>query len=293
MDNTLRPESVFACISNGYYHFTAAEKKVSDYVLNHKTGVQFMSISELADECGVAEATISRFCRRLDLQGYNAFKLAIAKAVVEEQGGNVGDLDEEDGTIGPDDTINELARKLSTAEIAAINQSLNLIRPEKVKMAADLLVAARHVYCMGQGGSMMLAAETAHLFSTVSNKFSAVADSHIQASTAALMDENDVLLFFSYSGSTKDIVELMGLAHSVGAKIILVTRFARSPGAAESDVVLQCGSNEGPFHLGSVTAKMAQLFIVDLLYHEFVRRDPESARDARERIATALADKHM
>lgn len=293
MDNTLRPESIFACISNGYYHFTAAEKKVSDYVLNHKTGVQFMSISELADECGVAEATISRFCRRLDLQGYNAFKIAIAKAVVEEQGGSVSDLDEEDSTIRPDDTTTELARKLSTAEIAAINQSLSLVHPEKIKEAVDLLFGARRVYCMGQGGSMLLATGTAHLFGTVSNKFFAVADSHIQASTAAVMDKDDVLLFFSYSGSTMDIVELMGLAHAAGAKIILVTRFARSPGAAESDVVLQCGSNEGPFHLASVTAQMAQLFIVDLLYHEFVRRDPDSARKAQERIATALADKHM
>ena len=73
-------ENIFAYISNSYYHFTAAEKKVADYVLSHKTGVQYMSISELAEECGVAEATVSRFCRRLKLKGYNAFKLALAKA---------------------------------------------------------------------------------------------------------------------------------------------------------------------------------------------------------------------
>lgn len=293
MEHTLHPENIFASISNGYYHFTASEKKVSDYVLTHKTGVQFMSISELADECGVAEATISRFCRRLDLQGYNAFKLAIAKAVVEEQGGTVSDLDEEDGAIGPDDTINDLARKICTAESAAINQSMCLVHAEEFNQAVDLLTNAKRVYCMGQGGSMLMAMETVHLFSTVSTKFCAVADSHAQTSVAALMDETDVLLFFSYSGSTKDIVELMGVAHDSGAKIILVTRFARSPGAAQSDVVLQCGSNEGPFHLGSMSAKMAQLFVVDLLYHEYVRRDPDTAQNARERIATALADKHL
>ncbi len=85
--------NVFANISNGYYHFTATEKKVADYVLSHKTGVQYMSISELADECGVAEATISRFCRRLKLKGYGAFKLALAKAVAEELGGGSAPLE--------------------------------------------------------------------------------------------------------------------------------------------------------------------------------------------------------
>ena len=74
--------NVFANISNSYFHLTVSEKKVADYVLAHKTDVQFMSISELAYESGVAEATISRFCRRLKLKGYNAFKLAVAKAEV-------------------------------------------------------------------------------------------------------------------------------------------------------------------------------------------------------------------
>ena len=44
-----------------------------------------MSISELAEACTVAEATISRFCRRLGYKGYNAFKLAIANAAEPEK----------------------------------------------------------------------------------------------------------------------------------------------------------------------------------------------------------------
>ena len=286
-------DNIFANISFGYYHFTAAEKKVADYVLNHKTGVQYMSISELADECGVAEATISRFCRRLKLTGYNAFKLAVAKAVAEETGSRSTPLEGQEGDILPDDSVTELGRKLYTAQTAAIAQSLSLLRPDCVIQAVDLIEQARVVYCMGQGGSMLLAMEAAHLFSTVSEKFFSIQDSHMQASAAALMSTQDVLLFFSYSGSTKEIVELMALARARGAKIILITRFAKSPGAAQADVVLQCGSNEGPFHLGSMPAKMAQLFLVDVLYNEFIRRDPDSARRGQELIAEALAEKHL
>lgn len=286
-------ENIFASISFGYYHFTASEKKVADYVLSLKTGVQYMSISELAEECGVAEATISRFCRRLKLTGYNAFKLAVAKAVAEESGSAPTPLEGQEGDILPDDSISELGRKLYTAQTTAIAQSLSLLRPESITQAVDLLEGARVVYCMGQGGSMLLAMESSHLFSTVSEKFFAIQGSHVQASTAALMTSQDVLLFFSYSGSTKEIVELMTLARARGAKIILITRFAKSPGAAQADVVLQCGSNEGPFHLGSMPAKMAQLFVVDVLFNEFVRRDPEHARHCQELIAEALAEKHL
>lgn len=286
-------ENIFALISNGYYHFTAAEKKVADYVLSHKTAVQYMSISELAEECGVAEATVSRFCRRLKLRGYNAFKLALAKATAQEPGSPVPALEGQEEELDPQDSISELCRKLYTAQVAAIGQSMALIRPEVVERAVDLLRGAENVFCMGQGGSMIMAHEAAHLFSTVSRHFFFVEDSHLQASTTALLTPRDAILFFSYSGSTKDIVDLMGLARKRGARTILITRFSKSPGAAQADVVLQCGSNEGPLQLSSVPAKMAQLYVVDVLYNEFIRRDMEGARLCQERIAEALAEKHL
>ena len=285
--------NVFANISNSYFHLTVSEKKVADYVLAHKTDVQFMSISELAYESGVAEATISRFCRRLKMKGYNAFKLAVAKATAEEHGGIAPTMEGQEGEITPQDSIAELCRKLYTAQTSAIAQSMELVRPEMVTAAVDLLCNARRVCCMGQGGSMILAEEAAHIFSTVSKKFWFMADSHKQASTIALAGEEDVLLFFSYSGSTKELMELSQIARDRGAKIILITRFSRSPGAAQADVVLQCGSYEGPLQLGSMPARMAQLFVVDVLYNEFIRRDPEQCHHNQELIANALAEKHI
>ena len=71
---------VFEKINSEYYQLTSAEKKVADYAVIHQQQTQFMSISELAEEAGVAEATISRFCKRLGYKGYSAFKLAIANA---------------------------------------------------------------------------------------------------------------------------------------------------------------------------------------------------------------------
>lgn len=294
MSEIMMTDNIFANISNGYYHFTAAEKKVSEYVLEHKADIQYMSISELADECGVAEATISRFCRRLKLKGYNAFKLALAKAEVAEHSSlAVSKKELQEEVVDPEDSLMELGRKVCNSHVAALNQSLELLQPECIKQAVDMICGAERIYFMGQGGSMLMSMVAAHQFSTVSPRFFAVQDSHIQASTVALMDENDVVVFFSYSGSTKELMEIMGLARNFGVKVILVTRFSKSPGAALANVVLQCGSNEGPLQLGSMPAKMAQLFVVDVLFQEFVRRNPDSAQRSRERIADALTERHL
>ena len=58
--------NVFERISAEYYNLTPAEKKAADYVLSHQRKTQDMSITELAAASGVAEATVSRFCRRLE-----------------------------------------------------------------------------------------------------------------------------------------------------------------------------------------------------------------------------------
>ena len=280
--------NAFEKISNAYYSLTAAEKKVADYVIIHQQESQYMSISELAEACGVAEATISRFARRLNYKGYNAFKLAVAHSTAGRSAGNPLS-----GQVLAEDGVSDVCQKLFAANVDAMEQTLSLLRPEDVTAAGDLLERADKVLCMGQGGSMILAMEAAHLFSTCWPRYHAVQCSHLQAITAALLGREDVLLFFSYSGSTRDILDLMRVARERGSRIILITRFPKSPGAALADIVLQCGSDEGPLQMGTVPARISQLFLVDLLFNEVCRQNLPAAMANRERTASALAVKHI
>ncbi len=279
--------NVFETISQQYYELTASEKKTADYLMAHQEESQYMSIAELAEESGVAEATISRFCRRLGYKGYNAFKLAIANSTAHLQPG-APTLSDTEG-----DSLEEVAHRLCSVDSAAIAQTLELLDCAAVRKAVDLLERAERVCCMGQGGSMLIASEAAHLFSAASGKFFAVSDSHMQMIRAANMGERDAVLFFSYSGATRDMVETLQVARERGARIILITRFPKSPGGALADVVLRCGANESPLQIGSVAAKLAQLFLLDVLYAEFCRRAPGACEESRERIAAALAEKHL
>ena len=282
-------ESVFDKISAAYYELTAAEKKTADYIMNNRGRSQYLSIAELAEYSGVAEATVSRFSRRLGYKGFNAFRLALANASysLAPEAGLLS------GPIEPTDSFEQMCQKLCSADQAAIHQTLELIDEDKIRLAADMMHAAGRVVCMGQGGSMLLAQDAGHLFSTVSGKFYAVADSHTQIMTAVNMNCDDVILFFSYSGATKELIDTMHAAKSRGVKTLLITRFLKSPGAQLADLVLPCGANESPLQLGSIPAKIAQLFLLDVLFSEYCRRDLESCRESRERLAAALESKHL
>ena len=275
---------VFTKINREYYQLTGAERKIADCMLLQRQECQYMSISEMAEEAGVAEATVSRFCRRLGYQNYSAFKLAVAGSSAQRP------IDRE---IQAEDSMGDMCQKIYASDVDAITQTLALINPAAIAAAADILLEADGVLCMGLGSSMVLAQQAAHLFSTAKRSFFAVEDPHLQAIRCALLTERDAAICFSYSGSTRDIVDVMKIARERGAKTILVTRFPQSPGAACADVVLECGAREGPLQMCSVAALMGQMFLIDVLFSEVCRRDMESCRKRRKQVSDALADKHL
>lgn len=270
-------------IHASYYQLTATEKKVADYVLAQYTQVQFMSITQLADECGTAEATISRFCRSLKLKGFNAFKIELAR----HSAGN-GKVQEVST-----DTLSGRCQEVGRLAADAIQQTIELVEPQKVLQVVKFFEQAGHVLCVGSGGSMLMAQEFSHLFSTVTNKFLAISDSHMQMSAAATMNPGDVMVLFSYSGATTGGIQLLELAKNRGIPTVLVTRFNKSPAAKLANVVLRCGSNEGPFQFGSVPAKVAQLMVMDVLFQEYRHRNQESCEEHVQNIASALSGMHI
>ena len=274
-------------IHASYYQLTAAERRVADYVLSQYAQVQFMSITQLAEECGSADATVSRFCRSLGLKGFNAFKIELAKYSAGIQ--SAAPQDTPIPTDTPEGRYQEAARLSQTA----ITQTLSLLRQADIDRTVELFEKASRVVCMGAGGSMLLANECAHLFSNACSKFSAIWDSHMQMNFAATMNKTDVLMLFSYSGATRNGMEILELAKSRGIQTILVTRYPKSPAASLADVVLCCGSSESPFQFGSVPAKVAQLVLMDVLYQEYVHRNQAECNENLQRIAAALSEKHI
>lgn len=281
-------QSVFVHIGSEYYTFTAAEKKLADYILSAQDCISRMSISELASACSVADATVSRFCRRLGYKGYPDFKLAIANASIHRLEDNPLS-----GEITREDTLETITQKLLNASAMAMVQTREVLNLDAVAEAAAVLRESTSVLCMGQGGSMLIASEAAHLFSTISGKFRPVSDSHMQAMAAVMMEPTDSILFYSYSGSTLAMLDTLKTAKERGGKVILVTRFPNSPGAALADIVLQCGANENPLQSGSVPARIAQMYLTDILFSEYTRKNLDEAKESRNRIAQALAAKHV
>ena len=209
---------------------------VADYLMQHAEDAQYLSISSLAKACGVAEATIFRFCRALGFDGYNEMKIALAKATATAMPVSL--------KLEPGVDTQTLCTHAYNTAIEALNGTRSALDPESVDRAATLLQRARQVFFFGQGGSYILACDIWARFSMLSTKFRTAGDSHMQAIAASLMGPEDVVVFVSYSGATRDMMDTLHLARENGAKVILLTHYSDAPGAALADVVLLCGAKK-------------------------------------------------
>ncbi len=276
--------NIINTIRSRYYSLSPAEQKVANYVLSNYEKIQFMSISELAELAEVADATVTRFCRSLNLKGFNLFKIELAATIAEAR------------VPAPQEQVDDIltSGQQSAAESkVAIDETIALLDKDAIYHAIELFENADRVLCAGSGGSMRMADECAHLFAFVEPKFLAVSDFHSQVSTIATMKENDILLLISYSGATVDGMELLELAKKWGIKSVLLTRFKKSPLSKLADVTLCCGSKEGPYQMGSVAAKIALLTLIDVIFIEYRKRNTDATEKNIKRIAAALSDKHL
>lgn len=282
-------ENIWDTLTDRYPDLTRSAKKVADYVFQHRVEIEYMSITALAEECGVAEATIFRFCQTLGFSGYNSFKLALAKTGSGYSSSH--DFQPLHGSIGQGDSFEDMCQKLYTRDVAAIGQTLAQLDQAAIATAVGYIGRAPHVYCFGQGGSLVMAMEAWARFMTAASNFHCIEDSHMQAMAAGLACKDDVILFFSYSGATNDMMDVMQVARKRGAKIILVTHFKKSPGASLADIVLLCGSIEAPLQSGSVAVKMGLLFLIDILFNEYCRQFPRLTKENLSATVDAIAGK--
>lgn len=275
------------CIQDRYHSLTKAEKKVADFVFHHAKQVLFMSITDLADACQVGETSVYRFCRSMELQGYQEFKMQLSLGMTDPSGKD--SVQGENAHL--EETVRETAEKIMQSHLGAIRETYSLLQQENLECFLEKMEQAQRIFFFGIGDSLLMAHEACHKFASITGKAYCVTDPHMQVIMAASMTEKDFAVVISYSGATRDNISTARAARQAGASVGCITRFRKSPLSSCCDLVLLCGASEGPMEGGSISAKVSQLYLIDLLYQEYYLRNYESCQKARERASRAVMEK--
>jgi DNA-binding MurR/RpiR family transcriptional regulator len=267
---------------------TPAERRVAEAVLADPARTARSTIGELAGRCGTSLTTVSRFCRALDLPGYAALRLALA--------GDAGHLRSRNWVIGAgadierDDPLERVLASLVAADTRALEETaaqLDLVTLEK---AVAAMVEARRIAVYAVSGSGSVGQDLYRRLHHIGRTCHLWTDVHDALASAALLDRADVALGISHSGETREVVEPLELARQRGATTIAITNFPRAPVSKIADLLLTTAAREATYRSGSLSARHAQMLVLDCLVIGISQRTSAASEDAV--AATTEAVRH-
>jgi len=237
-----------------------AERKVADYILDNINEVIHLSITKMAENAGVSEATVVKFCQHIGYSGYQELKIILAQAGEKEHGEYIY------GEIEANDNINIIIKKIFQIYSKSLNNTKELLQNTNVKTSIEMILKARRLYFFGFGASGIVAEDADLKFKRINYISEALTDNHKQKTIGALLTREDVVIAISDSGRTKELIESLKIVKDVTAKIIAITSNLGSPITKLADITLLTSSQETPFRGSALASRMAQLAVIDVLF---------------------------
>ncbi|HOB16489.1 MAG TPA: MurR/RpiR family transcriptional regulator [Defluviitoga sp.] len=276
-----------ALINSRMYSFTKSEKQVADYVLNNKKNeITRLTITELASNCNVSEATVARFVKKAGFESFQDFKLNLAldndDEIIEE---------EKDITISKDDSPQDILIKTKLGFLQSIENTDAIIDMNKFLQAVNFIRSAKKIEIYGVGSSSAVGKILQYKLTRLGFPAYSIEDPHMQAISAATLGLGDLAFGISQSGSTKDTVDSLALAKKHGATTICLTEHVNSPITKYADVVLEVYSGENPVKTSAGRSILVQVLAVELLSGLLYSTEHEKAIKAGKETASAVVNK--
>ncbi|CAM3514290.1 N-acetylmannosamine kinase [Rouxiella silvae] len=265
---------------------TRSSQRIAVYVQSEPAKVTQLSLSELSSLTQAGEATIIRFCRTLGYKGFQDFKMDLAIEVATRSSNEESLLDAD---VQDADSAQAIASRLQSAINNVLTETINLLSLENVEQVAKQMRSADRICIFGLGTSGITAEDAKSKLMRIGLRVDAATNNHFMYMQASLMQPGDVAIGISHSGTSHETVHALKLAKETGAITVALTHNMGSRLTEVADYVLINGNRQGQLQGDSIATKIAQLFVLDLIYALLVKADPIQAEKIKRKTTQAIS----
>jgi len=259
-----------------------AEKAIAEALVEHPEAITYMTLAEIAKESGSSEASVIRFCKRMGYSGYTAMQTDIARALTEETASQSEDL-----RVYETDSMSEIIKKVYQSNVQTLTDTMVLVG-ENCNQALEALLKAKSIHFFGAGDAYAVCQLAYMKFKRLGIPCSAEGDVMLQMITACNMSKGDVAIAISYDGRSKNVVEALKIAKKMGATTISITKKTRTPLLQYTDIKLFIAVNDLSFDREKVTRRVADQFIMDVLYMGYVMYSGRNYKEQLKKTQIAI-----
>lgn len=252
-----RDDNLIEDIQSRLDSLNKSERKVAEAILRDPSAATRYSIAALARAADVSEPTVNRFCRGFSATGFPDFKIRLAQSIATGTP-YVGQ------NVEPDDTVAEFADKIVLSTIASLDKARQALDPKALATAIDYLIQAKQINFFGMGGSAPVALDAQHKFFRFNIPVMSYDDALMQRMVAAGSSTGDVIVMISYTGRTREPVDIARIARANGATVIGITN-PDSPLGDACTVVLEVTAPEDTEVYMPMSSRIIHLTVIDIL----------------------------
>ncbi|GFH91925.1 putative HTH-type transcriptional regulator YbbH [Lachnospiraceae bacterium] len=253
---------------------TESEKEVLRFLINQTREAVEMDIHTMAKKCFCSPATIVRICKKNGFSGFKELKQALWNDMNFSKQLMQVNLDAPSGEKIP----NIVANVLNT-NIMAIQNIYNLLDFDELDRIVALLLSQRYVYLYGIGASFLVAKDFQQKLERINKRTFLYEDIHLQLISSTNLEPGDVAITVSYSGITKEIIEIAQNVKMCGGKIIAITKYGTNKLSSMSDFNLFVPMLEKPLRVGASSSRVSQLSVVDIVYNTYISLEKDKSME--------------
>lgn len=225
-----------------------------------------LKLKDVEEACHVSATTVFRFCKFVGFSGFSELKFAL---VEYQKAGDAAKLVGERG-----------GERASVLHFDNIMQSIaatqEIISAESLKKVADMIAQSTKVNIYALGSTALVAKDLEYKLDRANKVAKTYCDENLQYFSAVNSGKSTLVIGITYSGQTKCVVDNLIEAKKRGGKTVLITSMDNAQFANDFDVVIFISSNESTIRLITTTARFSMLYVVDLIYNEYLNADKEN-----------------
>lgn len=241
-----------------------SEQKAAAYMLAHKQEMETISLEELAKAADVSQPTILRMLKAVGYQGFREAKIAFVEERMKKES-QLETYDNLSTQIRKGDQIEDVPTKVIRNTIHLLEDSLQAISATSLKKTVEAIEQARRVCIFSVENSNTTASDlvTKLLYLGIHCEF--YTDYYLQSISAGQLSKEDVAIGISYTGTSKNTVDMLAKAKKAGAKTIAITNYMDTPLVAHADIVILTSNRQLLFG-NDIFSRTIHLAVVDMIY---------------------------
>ena len=240
------------------------QKRIANYILNHREAVIHYSITTMAQKTGTVPSTITRFCQALSYKGFSELKVYMEKNLASPLAMDV--------PIQKSDTIQVVIQKLMNTFQNVVSDTMRTLDGKTLIRVVDAIINAKNIVFFGQSGgsiSALFAQQLLLRINLLSQMVSGQVDMNLAAST---LGKGDVAIGIAYSCEVRSVIEAMTTAKHNKATVIAITANPASTMGKLANLKLFYSYNIPDDLQYLHLASMCELAIIGAIQAEILRR---------------------